>query len=189
MSSSEGEYPMNALSTMRPVARPRLAHIADNLVIAVAASLPWSSSTTNVSIFLWLVALVPTLDLADVRREIATPAGGLPVALAILGALMTWADVSWAERLGGFDSFFKLLMIPLLLVQFRHSECGLWVMAGYLVSCTVLLVVSSIFVLRPQATFLFTSDFGVPVKNAATQSGAFVTCIFGLLSCHRKLSP
>ena len=67
----------------------------------------------------------------------------MPVALFVLAALgMTWADVSWAERFGGLDSFAKLLMIPILLTRFRRSDRGLWVMVGYLVSCTMVLVLA-----------------------------------------------
>jgi O-antigen ligase len=43
------------------------------------------------------------------------------------------------------------------------------------------LLLSSVFYMWPGTAFLFTHDFAVPVKNAATQSGEFVTCIFGLL--------
>jgi O-antigen ligase len=55
------------------------------------------------------------------------------------------------------------------------------VFAAYLIACTLLLLLSSMFYLAPGTTFLFTRDVAVPVKNAATQSGEFVTCIFGLL--------
>jgi hypothetical protein len=160
----------------------RLARIADGLAIAVAVSLPWSISATIGLIVFWLLALVPTLGLADIRREIATPAGGLPIVLIVLGGFgMVWADVSWAERLGGFDGFFKLLTIPLLFIQFRRSDRGLWVMAGYLASCTVLLAISSTFALWPWSAFMALVDVGVPVKSATTQIYEFVTCIFALL--------
>ncbi len=42
-------------------------------------SLPWSTSATGILLVLWLIALLPTLDLAAIRREVMTPAGGLPV--------------------------------------------------------------------------------------------------------------
>ena len=61
--------------------RARLARIADGLAVAVAVSLPWSTSATGILVVLWLLALIPTLDWAEVRRELATPAGGLPVLL------------------------------------------------------------------------------------------------------------
>jgi hypothetical protein len=166
---------MSALSIASHLDRTRLAKIADGLAVAVAVSLPWSTSVTGILLVLLLLALIPTLDWADLRRELLTAAGGLPVLLVALGVLgMAWADVSLAERWGGVGSFFKLLVIPLLFVQFRRSERGLWVFAAYVVSCVVLLVISS-FIHDPakvEAVF---------VKNSATQSGEFVTCIFGLL--------
>jgi O-antigen ligase len=173
---------MSSSATELPVVRTRLARFADALAIAVAVALPWSSSAVSILILLLLLTLVPLLSFRDVRREAATAAGGLPVALVALGALgMSWADVGWGERLGGLDSFIKLLMIPILLAYFRRSERGLWVMTGYLVSCTVLLTVSSALILWPQAGSVFMNYFGVPVKTTATQSGQFVTCMFALL--------
>ena len=70
-------------------------------------------------------------------------AGVLPVALWPLAAAgMLWADVSLAERIDGLNSFHKLLAIPLLAIQFREFGRGMWVLVGFLVSCTVLLLVS-----------------------------------------------
>src|SRR5262245_12624907 len=123
--------------------RERLQRVADWLVVAVAASMPWSTSVTGTLIVAWLIALLPTLDLAGLRRAIADPAGGLPVALCALALVgMLWADAPAAERLSGFQSFLKLLAIPLLLVQFQRSDQGLRVVAAFLLSCTVLLAVS-----------------------------------------------
>ena len=54
------------------------------------------------------------------RRELPDAAGLLPVLLWVLAAIgMLWADVSWAERLGGLGKFHRLLLIPFLLMQFR----------------------------------------------------------------------
>ena len=101
---------------------PRLGQLADGLAAAVAVSLPWSTSATSILIVLWNIAVVPTLDVASVRREVMSPAGGLPVLLWALGAFgMLWADVSWSERIAGLSGFHKLLVIPLLLAQFRRS--------------------------------------------------------------------
>jgi O-antigen ligase len=93
---------------------------------------------------------------------------------------MLWADVVPAERLKGLDSFFKLLAITLLFVQFRRSDRGLWVFGGYLAACAAVLALSAIIYVWP-ALWWPRFDYAVPVKNAATQSGEFVTCIFGLL--------
>ena len=174
---------MSGLAIAGNINRARLADTADGLLIAVAVSLPWSTSATSILTVLWLIALVPTLEWSDVRRELTTPAGGLPVLLCVLGALgMLWADdVSLLERWKGFDSFLKFLVVPLLLVQFRRSDRGMWALGGYGVACVVVLALSSIFYLWPNTAFLHTLDRAVPVKNAATQSGEFVTCIFCFL--------
>ena len=44
--------------------------IADGLAVAMAVALPWSTSATGICIILWLVALLPTLDGAAIRREV-----------------------------------------------------------------------------------------------------------------------
>ncbi len=156
--------------------RTRWAQLADGLVVAVAASLPWSTSATGILSALWLIAIAFTLERDD-RDILLTPAGGLPVLLVLLGlAGMAWADVSLAERWNGFASFLKLLFIPLLFAHFRRSERGLDVFTAYALSCVVLLLASfAVAALQWQLTI----DAGVPVKNAATQSGEFATCIFG----------
>ncbi len=163
--------------------RTRLAPIADGLAVAVAVSLPWSTSATSILIVLWLIAVLPTLDVASVRREGMTPAGGLPVLLWALGALgMLWADASWGDRLHGLGSFHKLLVIPLLLAQFRRSERGNWVVIGFLGSALVLLVVSWGLALIPGLTWRGNNGTGVPVKDYILQSGIFALCAFGLLA-------
>ena len=169
-------------SEARPVLRHRLARIADAFAIAVAVALPWSISETEFLLLIWLVVLIPSLDRTELLQEMKTPAGGLPIALFVMGALgVAWADVSWSERLGGFDSFFKLLMIPLLLCQFRRSENGWGVMVGYVASCIVLLAVSLASMAWQWNGAEFTHDFGVPTKDVGTQSTEFICCSFGLL--------
>lgn len=156
-----------------------MARLADGLAAAAAMALPWSSSAFNILIVLWLLAVVPTLRAADLRRELATAAGLLPVALVLFAAL-TWSAVSWPERLGGLDSFLKLLLIPILFAQFRRSGRGHWVLGGFLASCTLLLTLSCLSLLWPHV-IPSGENTGVPVKNAATQSTAFVLCAFALI--------
>ena len=162
--------------------RKKLATLADILAVAIAVSLPWSTSATGILVGLWVFTLVPVFRWEELRREILTPAGGLPVLLVLLGvAGMLWADVTLLERWKGLDSFLKLLAIPLLLVQFRQSERGNWIFGGFLFSCIALLVVTSIVLAAPPLSATFLHFDNVIVKNAATQSGEFVICIFGLL--------
>src|ERR1700736_5963571 len=100
--------------------RPGLARVADGVAAAVAVSLPWSTSATGILLAVWFVTLVPTLDAARLRREIATAAGGAPLILVALATLgMLWADGGISRRLDGLDGFLKLLFIPFLLAQFR----------------------------------------------------------------------
>jgi len=162
--------------------RKKLATWADILAVAIAVSLPWSTSATAILVGAWFFTLVPVLRWDELRRDILTPAGGLPVLLVLLGvAGMLWADVTLLERWKGLDSFLKLLAIPLLFAQFRQSHRGNWVFAGYLFSCVALLATSFVVLAIPALAERFMRIDHVIVKNAATQSGEFVTCIFGLL--------
>jgi O-antigen ligase len=160
----------------------RLREVADWLVVAVAVSLPWSTSATGILIVLWLVALLPTLDFAAVRRELMTAAGGLPVLLWVLGVIgVLWAQVSWSERLAGLAGFHKLLLVPLLLAQMRRSPHPERVVLGFLASALALLVASFGLALFPDLSFRGKVTPGIPVKDYLTQSGIFAMCAFGLL--------
>ena len=157
--------------------RARLRRAADGLMIAVAVSLPWSTSATGILLVIWLLAVLPTTTAGEFKREISAAPGGLPVLLFLLGAVGTlWADVTWLERWHGLDSFFKLLVIPILLVQFRRSDRGLWVFAAYLAACVALLLLSMAIAAWP-SLWRVPEHFAVPVKNAPAQSGEFATCI------------
>lgn len=160
------------------------ASCADWLAIGVAASLPWSTSATSILAALWLVAFLPSVDVAALRRGLLTPAGGLPVMLWLLAAVgMIWADVAWDERIAALGAFHKLLIIPLLLVHFRRSEKGAWVLGGFLFSCTMLLAVSYFLALWPGLIWRgVRSGLGVPVKDYIAQSGEFAICLFILLA-------
>jgi O-antigen ligase len=157
--------------------------IADWLAIAVAASLPWSTSASSILIVLWLLSLLLALDIAALRRELLTVAGGLPVLLWLFAAVgMLWADVSWADRLAALSGFHKLLVIPLLLVQFRGSTRGALVFWAFLLSCVVLLATSYVLALWPDLSWRGkVGTPGVPVKDYVAQSGEFVICFFSLL--------
>jgi O-antigen ligase len=159
----------------------KLNRIADGLMVAVAVSLPWSTSATGILLVLWLLALIPTLEWTDVRRELTAPAGGLPVLLFLLGVLgMTWADVTLVERWKGLDGFLKLLVIPLLMVQFRRSENGMRVFVGFLIACMALLVASWLVAIWPTLP-RGSTDGGVAVKSYIVQSAEFTICAAVLL--------
>src|SRR6476660_560836 len=172
---------MAGLSITDPIGRAKLARVADGVMVAVAMSLPWSTSATGILLVLWLLTLFPTLEWSDVRRELITPAGGLPALLFLLGALgMIWADVALLERLKGLSGFFKLLVIPLLIVQFHRSDKGPYVFLGFLIACVALLISSWIVVIWPDVPKA-SLDHGVAVKGYIIQSAEFTICAAGLL--------
>lgn len=174
-------------SWARTLRHPALARAADGLALVAVVALPWSTSITSIAIGLWLIALLPTLDIAALRRELMTPAGGFPVLVCLLAALgMLWAEASWGQRFDALNGYVKLLIIPLLLVQFRGSDRGWQVVAGYLASIMVLLLASWIITffpaLGPRNSIPGIQPIpGIPVRDSIAQSGEFVACAFGLL--------
>ena len=160
----------------------------DCLAVGVVVWLPWSTSLTEIFVTLWLVAFLPSLflpsvDVGDMRRVLATPAGLLPVLLCVLAAIgMAWAvDVSWAERFGGFAKFPRLMVIPLLLTHFQRSERGVWVLYGFFFATLALVIVSWGLALLPGLTWRGTKgEIGVPVNDYIRQSSLFLLCAFVL---------
>ena len=167
--------------------RERLARAADGLAVAVAMSLPWSTSATGVLVVIWFIVLLPTLDSAVLRREFMTAAGGSPLVLLALAAVgMSWAGAGWSDRLQGLDGFFKLLFIPFLLAQFHRSTRGWWVMLGFLAASLALLIVSWVLTLNPGLPW-HGNMIGVPVKDYISQSSVFALCAFSLLGYATEL--
>ncbi len=166
--------------------RRRLVRLADWLAVGIAVSLPWSTTATGILIVLWLIAVLPIVDAGMLRRELKTAAGLLPVLLWLLAAIgMLWADVTWAERIGGLGKFHRLLLIPLLLAHFRRSDRGIWVLYGFFASVLCLLLVSWGLTLIPGLTWRG-KEFGVPVKDYIFQTMEFLICAFALLGCACK---
>src|SRR5262245_12790534 len=178
---------MSPISFPGAIKRINAEQVADALAMAVVISLPWSTSVTASLIGLWLLSTLPFLrsprlqkSLSVLRHARTTLAGVFPVLLWLIAVLgMLWADVSWLERLRGLASFHKLLVIPLLLVQFSRSAQAHYILVAFLFSCTVLLIFSWASVLWPIVTW---GPYpGVPVRDYIAQSGEFVLCAFGSL--------
>jgi hypothetical protein len=178
---------MKVLSTAARFDRAFFADLADYLVVAVAVMLPWSTTITAICIVAWLVVWLPillmlllTLSPGTLRRDFLVPAGVLPAVLFVLGlAGMFWADVSWTERLGGLDGFARLLAIPLLLAQFRRGARGECVIYGFLISASVVLIVSLISAWRA-APVVSGKLVGIPAHDDIFQNTEFLLCSFGL---------
>jgi O-antigen ligase len=147
----------------------------------IAASIPWSTTAVAVFAVLWLIVLLPTIELRTFITSMRRPASWLPLAFfALAAAGMLWADSPWSVRAAGLLPTTKLLIIPLLLYQFERSKRGPWVLIAFLVSCAVLLALSWIMSLVP----MLVADAkvaGVPVRNTIDQSQEFALCVFALI--------
>jgi O-antigen ligase len=173
---------MMALSPVVRLDYRLFGRLADRLVVLIAIALPWSISATAICIVAWLLAVLPSLDLGSVRREIQSPPGGLPVLFWCLGVIgMLWADVSWTERFQGLGSFHRLLAIPLLLAQFRRSENGKQVIYGFLISSATVLIASYVLTLTPGLTWRGSKGDGIAAHDDIFQGSVVVICGFGVL--------
>jgi O-antigen ligase len=169
---------MVGLSRICHLDRSSLTALADWAAVAVAMALPWSTSAVGIAIAVWLVTLLSTLDAASVKRELVTAAGGLPVVLWCLGLIgMFWADVSWHDRFAGLDGFHRLLVIPLLLAQFRRSGNGIAVVCGFFISSITVVIASYAII----AVFGhgWHRVYGIPVHDTIFQGSEFLICGFG----------
>ncbi|MBX9775424.1 MAG: O-antigen ligase family protein [Xanthobacteraceae bacterium] len=135
-------------------------------------------TAASIAIVFWLLAVLPTLDWAGLRRSFTIPAGALPLLLLLLAIVgVAWSEASPSDQFGSIKIFARLAIVGLLLVHFQRSERGLWVAGGFLVSCVALLVVSWLLWLVP-AWGPRGKPLGVPVKDYIVQSGEFLICAF-----------
>jgi hypothetical protein len=170
-----------SLTKIHRVERGFLLQIADWLVVVVAVALPWSTSATQILGVTWLVFVLPAVGWTSIRRELESAAGGLPVLLwcaSLVG--MLWSDVGWNARLVGFASFHRLLVIPILLAQYRRSQHGSRVLYGFFISSTFVLIASMVLILVPDLPWRG-SNVGIPVHDDVFQGSEFVICAFALL--------
>ena len=160
---------------------PVFDQAADGFAILTAAALPWSTTAPAIFIALFLLMMAPALDWRAYARHLAHPACALPflfVALAVVGVL--WSDAPWSARLHGISPALKLLLIPALLYHFQHSSRGMSACIAFLVSCTLLMVLSWIVLFAPSLKISATVSDGVPIKNYIDQSQEFTLCAFAL---------
>jgi O-antigen ligase len=158
------------------------ARTADIAAVLIALSLPWSTSLVGIFAIVWVIAVAPTLDLTRFLASLKRPICALPIALFALAVVGTlWSDADWGARLYAVGPTAKLLMLPLLFYHFEHSTRGMWVFTAFLVSCTLLMVMSWIVVLDPSITLKKgDAQRGIFVKNYIDQSQEFALCAVAL---------
>ena len=152
----------------------------------IAAALPWSTTAVIVLLFLWIIALIPTIEPQNFLRTLRRPASLFPVIFFALTAIgMLWAEGSWSAAFHGLGPPAKLLILPLLLYQYEYLSKSYQVFIAFLVSCTLLLAYSWLILIVPAWQFTTAHGFdttGVPVRNAIDQNQEFALCAFVLAS-------
>jgi O-antigen ligase len=160
------------------------AATADVFVILIALSLPWSTSLVAIFAVAFLVARAPFLDVHGFLQSLRRPICALPIALFALAVIGTlWSDAPWGARLYAIGPTAKLLVLPLLFYHFERSERGLWVFVAFLVSCTLMMVMSWIVAFDPSISLKpqLEPHRGIFVKNYIDQSQEFALCIVTLV--------
>ena len=160
----------------------------DLVTVLIAFLLPWSTTGVVIAAALWVIALVPTLDMGALLRSLKRPVSALPIAifaLALAGTL--WSDASWGERLYGVGPTARLLVLPLLLYHGERSPRGAWVFIAFLASCLLLMLASWLVAfdpdLSPKLYFSrgpYWPTSGIAVKNYIDQSQEFMLCAVAL---------
>jgi O-antigen ligase len=158
------------------------AKAADIVAVLIALSLPWSTSLVGIFGAVFLVTVAPTLDFKALLQSLKRPICALPIALfalALLGIL--WSDAPWGARTYALSPVTKLMVLPLLLYHFERSARGMWVFTAFLVSCTLLMVMSWLVVLYPGLSLKHDDvERGIFVKNYIDQSQEFALCAVAL---------
>jgi O-antigen ligase len=155
----------------------------DVFAILLALSLPWSTSLVAVFAAALVITMVPSLDLGAFLQSLKRPISAVPIALCALALIgMLWSDAPWGERFYAVGPTAKLLVLPVLLYHFQRSERGLWVLVAFLVSCTLLAVMSWIVTFEPNLTLKAkdVASRGIFVKNYIDQSQEFTLCAVAL---------
>ena len=172
--------PVNVMGSWRGPANWSKA--ADFIAVLVALSLPWSTSLLAIFVVVWILAVIPTIEWNEFGESLRRPICLLPISFVVLAIAGTlWSSAPWAERLHGINPTVKLLVLPVLFYHFERSTRGMWVAAAFLLSCTLLLIMSWVVVFYPQLALKSDAFYGVPVKNYIDQSQEFTLCAVVLL--------
>jgi O-antigen ligase len=149
----------------------------DVFVILIAFALPWSTTLVAIFAAAMLVSMGPFLDVRAFLQSLKRPICALPIAFFVLAVVGTlWSDASWGTRLYAIGPTAKLLMLPVLFYHFERSARGIQVFIAFLISCTLLTVMSWIVAFDPALALKSGAEYGVPVKNYIDQSQEFALC-------------
>ncbi|OKO90152.1 ligase [Bradyrhizobium sp. NAS80.1] len=156
---------------------------ADLFAILTVASLPWSTSLTAIFNAMFLICMVPFLDLKAFLQSLRRPIAAAPLALFLLALVGTlWSDAAWGARFYAVNPTVKLLVLPVLLYHFERSRRGHWIFIAFLVSCALLSVMSWLVAFNPGLSLkpYDPQERGIFVKNYIDQSQEFTLCAVAL---------
>lgn len=159
------------------------AKAADIVAVLIALSLPWSTSLVGIFGAVFVVVVAPTLDLRSFLQSLQRPIAALPIALFVLAVVgMLWSDAPWGARTYAVSPTAKLLVLPFLFYHFERSTRGMWVFTAFLISCTLLVVMSWLVFLQPSLSLKppIDAERGIFVKNYIDQSQEFTLCAVAL---------
>ncbi|WGR92876.1 O-antigen ligase family protein [Bradyrhizobium sp. ISRA443] len=180
---------MSASTTTSGAALPawrdpaRWATTTDVIAVLIALSLPWSTSLVGIFGVLLLIAVAPTIDLRAFWTLVKRPICAVPAALFALALVGTlWSDAAWGARLYAVEPTAKLLVLPFLFYHFERSRRGTWVFTAFLVSCTLLMVMSWLVLVYPGLSLKPPGgvERGIFVKDYINQSQEFTLCAVAL---------
>ncbi|WP_298375425.1 O-antigen ligase family protein [uncultured Bradyrhizobium sp.] len=155
----------------------------DVVAVLIAVSLPWSTSLVGIFGVVLLISIAPTVDLRAFWTLLKRPICVAPIALFCLALTGTlWSDAAWGARLYAVGPTAKLLVLPVLLYHFQRSSRGTWVFVAFLVSCTLLMLMSWLVLAYPHLALRAPApgEQGVFVKNYIDQSQEFTLCAVAL---------
>jgi O-antigen ligase len=151
---------------------------SDIVAVLLALSLPWSTSLVGIFGVIFVLTVAPTIDRQTFAASLRRPVSALPIALFALALVGTlWSDAPWGVRNYAIGPVAKLLVLPLLVYHFERSARGMWVLTAFLISCSLLMVVSWLVMLNPSLALKRDGvERGIFVKNYIDQSQEFALC-------------
>jgi O-antigen ligase len=163
--------------------RAAWAKTTDIVAVLIALSLPWSTSLVGILGAVLLITVAPTVGLKRFLASLKRPISAIPIALFVLALVGTlWSDAAWGARLYAVGPAGKLLLLPVLFYHFERSARGSWVFVAFLISCTLLMLMSWIVFLHPELSMKppEQASRGIFVKNYIAQSQEFTLCAVAL---------
>jgi hypothetical protein len=173
--SESGASLFSAIWSARRDPAARILNV-DLLTGLIAILLPWTTTGASIAVALWAIAFVFTVDLRDFAASLKRPASALPLAfvgLVLLGLL--WSEGSLQDGVRQLSQVGKLLVLPLLIYHFARSSRGAMVFTAFLISCTLLSVVSCLVALDPLLSAKLYFSRGTFIRPAASSCGITLT--------------